>query len=69
LGLVLVLVVVATATNIMGFLLMLAYVASGPISTFVFHRRAALAAKGEIETPLPKPTSSQGFDLGGGGEA
>ena len=68
-GLVLIFVVVATAPNIMGFLLMLAYVASGPISTFIYHRRAALAAKGEIETPLPKPTSSQGFDLGGGGEA
>jgi len=68
-GLVLIFVVVATAPNIMGFLLMLAYVASGPISTFIYHRRAALAAKGESETPLPKPTSSQGFDLGGGGEA
>jgi CDP-diacylglycerol---serine O-phosphatidyltransferase len=67
-GLVLIFVVVATAPNIMGFLFMLAYVASGPISTIIYHRRAALAAKGEIETPLPKPTNSQGFDLGGGGE-
>jgi CDP-diacylglycerol--serine O-phosphatidyltransferase len=68
-GLVLIFVVVATAPNIMGFLLMLTYVVSGPISTFIYHRRAALVAKGESETPLPKSTSSQGFDLGGGGEA
>ncbi|PIU53994.1 MAG: CDP-diacylglycerol--serine O-phosphatidyltransferase [Deltaproteobacteria bacterium CG07_land_8_20_14_0_80_60_11] len=68
-GLVLIFVVVATAPNIMGFVLMSAYVVSGPISTFIYHRRAALAAKGESETQLPKPTSSQGFDLGGGGEA
>jgi len=67
-GLVLIFVVVATAPNIMGFLLMSAYVGSGPISTFIYHRRAVLAAKGESETPLPKPTSSQSFDLGGGGE-
>ena len=68
-GLVLIFVVVATAPNIMGFLLMAAYVASGPVSTFMYHRRAALTAKGESETPPPKPTNSQGFGLGGGGEA
>jgi CDP-diacylglycerol---serine O-phosphatidyltransferase len=68
-GLVLIFVVVATAPNIMGFLLLLAYVVSGPISTVIYHRRAALVAKGESETPLQKPASSQGFDLGGGGEA
>ena len=62
-------VVVATAPDIMGFLLMAAYVASGPISTFMYHRREALAPKGESETPPPKLTGSQGFDLGGGGEA
>ena len=68
-GLVLVFVVVATAPNIMGFLLMAAYVASGPISTFMYHRRAALTPKGEGETTPPKLTNSQGLDLGGGGEA
>jgi CDP-diacylglycerol--serine O-phosphatidyltransferase len=68
-GLVLIFVVVATAPNIMGFLLMLAYVASGPISTFMYHRRAALTPKGESETPPPKLANSQGLDLGGRGEA
>jgi CDP-diacylglycerol--serine O-phosphatidyltransferase len=68
-GLVLIFVVVATAPNIMGFLLMLAYVGSGPVSTFMYYRRPALAAKGEGETPPPKLTSPQGLDLGGGGEA
>ena len=68
-GLVLIFVVVATAPDIMGFLLMAAYVVSGPISTFVYHRRAALAPKGESELPPPKLTNSQGLDLGGGGEA
>ncbi len=68
-GLVLIFVVVATAPNIMGFLLMLAYVGSGPVSTFWYYRRPALAPKGEGETPPPKLTSSQGLDLGGRGEA
>jgi CDP-diacylglycerol--serine O-phosphatidyltransferase len=68
-GLVLIFVVIAAAPNIMGFLLMLAYVASGPISTFMYHRQAAVAPKGETETPPPKLTGSQGLDLGGGGEA
>jgi len=66
---VLIFVVVATAPTIMGFLLMAAYVASGPISTFIYHRRAALTPKGEGETPPAKLTGSQGLDLGGGGEA
>jgi CDP-diacylglycerol---serine O-phosphatidyltransferase len=65
---VLIFVVVATAPNIMGFLLMAAYVASGPISTYMYHRRSALASKGEGETPPPKLANSQGLDLGGGGE-
>ena len=68
-GLVLIFVVVATAPNIMGFLLMAAYVISGPISTFMYHRREALTPKGEVETPPGKLTGSQGLDLGGGGEA
>jgi CDP-diacylglycerol--serine O-phosphatidyltransferase len=65
---VLIFVVVATAPNIMGFLLMAAYVASGPISTYMYHRRSALAPKGEGETPAPKLATPQGLDLGGGGE-
>jgi CDP-diacylglycerol---serine O-phosphatidyltransferase len=68
-GLVLIFVVVATAPNIMGFLLMAAYVASGPISTFMYHRRPALTDKGEVETPPPTLTNPQGLDLGPGGEA
>jgi len=68
-GLVLIFVVVATAPNIMGFLLMAAYVTSGPISTFMYYRRPTLAPKGESEAPPPKLTSSQGLDLGGRGEA
>ena len=68
-GLVLIFVVVATAPNIMGFLLMAAYVASGPISTFMYHRRQALTPNGEGETPPAPLTNSQGLDLRGGGEA
>lgn len=66
---VLVFVVVATAPNIMGFLLTAAYVASGPISTFIYYRRIASEPKGEAETPPPKLVNSQGLDLGGRGEA
>jgi hypothetical protein len=61
--------VVATAPNIMGFLLMAAYVASGPISTIMYHRRAALTPKGEVETSPPKLSGSEGLGHGGGGEA
>ncbi len=68
-GLVSIFVVVATAPNIMGFFLLAAYVVSGPISTVVYYRRAALAPKEDSETPPPKLTNSQGLDLGGGGEA
>jgi len=68
-GLVLIFVVVATAPNIVGFFLLAAYVLSGPISTIMYHRRAALAPKGESETPPQKLSNSQGLDLGGGGEA
>jgi CDP-diacylglycerol--serine O-phosphatidyltransferase len=56
-ALVLLFVVVATAPTIMGFLLMLAYVASGPISTYLYYRRPALPEKGEEETPAPKPST------------
>jgi CDP-diacylglycerol--serine O-phosphatidyltransferase len=68
-GLVLIFVAVAAVPNILGFVLMAAYVASGPLSTFMYHRRAALTPKGEGETPPGKLTGSQGLDLGGGGEA
>ncbi|MFH1595433.1 MAG: CDP-diacylglycerol--serine O-phosphatidyltransferase [Pseudomonadota bacterium] len=56
-ALVLLFVVVATAPTIMGFLLMLAYVASGPISTYLYYRRPALPEKGEEEAPAPKPSN------------
>jgi CDP-diacylglycerol--serine O-phosphatidyltransferase len=67
-GLVLIFVVVATAPNIMGFLLMLAYVASGPVSTFMYYRRPALPDKGENELSPPN-LAKPGLDLSGGGEA
>lgn len=52
-GLVLIFVVIATKPDIMGFIAMAVYVASGPISTFMYYRRPALAEKGEGETPTP----------------
>ena len=60
-GLVLIFVVVATAPNIMGFLLMAVYVASGPVSTFIYYRRGALPDRGENEAPTSKLTDSQGL--------
>jgi CDP-diacylglycerol---serine O-phosphatidyltransferase len=68
-GLVLIFVAVAAVPNILGFLLMAAYVVSGPISTFMYHRREALTPKGEGEATPAKLTGSQGLDLGSGGEA
>jgi CDP-diacylglycerol--serine O-phosphatidyltransferase len=68
-GLVLIFVAVAAVPDVLGFVLMASYVASGPISTFMYHRREALTPKGEAETPHGKLTGSQGLDLGGGGEA
>jgi CDP-diacylglycerol--serine O-phosphatidyltransferase len=56
-ALVLLFVVVATAPTIMGFLCMVVYVASGPISTYLYYRRPALAEKGEEEAPAPKPSN------------
>jgi hypothetical protein len=61
--------VVATAPNIVGFFLLAAYVASGPISTIMYHRRSALSDKDESETPTSKLVNSQGLDLGPGEEA
>jgi CDP-diacylglycerol--serine O-phosphatidyltransferase len=65
---VLIFVVVATAPTIMGFLLMAAYVASGPISTIMYHRQRALLEKGESEPPTPNLTKPS-LDLNGRGEA
>jgi CDP-diacylglycerol--serine O-phosphatidyltransferase len=57
-ALVLLFVLVATAPVIMGFLLMVIYAASGPISTYMYYRRPATTPeKGEEEAPTPKPTS------------
>ena len=65
---VLVFVVVATAPNIMGFLLLAAYVASGPISTIMYHRRSVLSDKDESEPPTSKLVNSQGLNPGPGEE-
>ncbi len=54
-GAVLIFVVIAAAPQIMGFLAMLTYVASGPVSTIMYNRRPALLEKGEGETPSPNP--------------
>ena len=54
-GVVLVFVVIAAAPEIMGFLAMLIYAASGPVSTYVYYRRPALPDKVEGESPAPKP--------------
>ncbi len=54
---VLLFVMVATAPEIMGFPLMVIYVASGPFSTYAYYRRPAMMEKAEGETPTPKPSS------------
>ena len=54
--LVLLFVVVATVPEIMGFLLMCAYVASGPVSTVIYLRQKRRAEQAEEETPAPKPS-------------
>ncbi len=56
-GLVLLFVVVAAAPDIMGFAAMILYVASGPVSTYMFYRRPSWTDKGEGETPAPKPST------------
>lgn len=57
-GLVLVFVVVAAAPEIMGFFIMMAYVLSGPVSTYYYFKRPALPEpKPEEEAPVPKPTA------------
>ena len=54
-GLVLIFVVVATAPDIMGFLLMAAYVASGAVSTYYYYSRLRATQKSEEEVPSPRP--------------
>ena len=56
-GLVLLFVVIAAAPDIMGFLVMILYVASGPLSTYLYYRRPSWTDKGEGETPAPKPSN------------
>jgi len=56
-GLVLLFVVIAAAPDIMGFLVMILYVASGPLSTYMYYRRPSWTDKGEDETPAPKPSN------------
>jgi CDP-diacylglycerol--serine O-phosphatidyltransferase len=57
-ALVLLFVLVATAPVVMGFLLMVIYAASGPISTYLYYRRPTpIPEKGEGEAPTPKPSS------------
>ncbi len=55
-GLVLIFVVIATKPDLMGFLAMVVYVGSGPISTYVYYHRPATLEKDE-EAPTPKPSS------------
>jgi len=54
---VLLFVAVATAPELMGFPLMCLYMASGPLSTYVYVREKRLKEKAEEETPAPKPSS------------
>jgi CDP-diacylglycerol---serine O-phosphatidyltransferase len=56
-GLVLIFVVIAAAPNIMGFIVMLLYVGSGPVSTYMYYRRPAAALEKEEDLPTPKPSS------------
>jgi CDP-diacylglycerol--serine O-phosphatidyltransferase len=56
-GAVLFFVVIATAPVIMGFLCMVVYVASGPISTYFYYRRPLTQDKGESDTSAPKLSS------------
>jgi|UniRef100_A0A7C5ENI4 CDP-diacylglycerol--serine O-phosphatidyltransferase len=54
---VLLFVAVATAPELMGFPLMLVYMLSGPLSTYMYMREKRRAEKVEEETPAPKPSS------------
>ncbi len=55
-GLVLLFVVVATKPEIMGFLLMVIYVASGPLSTAVYYRQKRAQKEAEEETSASTPS-------------
>ncbi len=55
-ALVLLFVVIAAAPEIMGFLAMAVYVASGPISTIMYYRRKPLPEKPEEDHPTPGTT-------------
>ncbi len=57
-GLVLIFVVIAAAPQIMGFLAMVIYVASGPVTTFMYYRQPELTEKGEGETSSPKASNA-----------
>lgn len=49
---------VAAAPELMGFPLMVVYMASGPISTIFYLRQKRQAEQAEEETPAPKPSGS-----------
>ena len=53
--LVLIFVVVATEPYFMGFILTVAYVASGAVSTYYYYSCLRAAPKSEEEVPSPKP--------------
>jgi CDP-diacylglycerol--serine O-phosphatidyltransferase len=55
-ALVLLFVVVATKPEIMGFLLMVTYVGSGPLSTAVYYRQKRTQKEAEEETPASTPS-------------
>ena len=54
---VLLFVAVAMAPELMGFPLMVTYVSSGLISTYLYYRRPPLPEKEEGETPAPTPSN------------
>jgi CDP-diacylglycerol---serine O-phosphatidyltransferase len=56
-ALVLLFVVIAAAPEIMGFFVLLVYVASGPVSTYFYRRRPAQVDKSENESQAAKPSS------------
>jgi CDP-diacylglycerol--serine O-phosphatidyltransferase len=52
---VLLFVAIAAAPELMGFPIMLVYMSSGPISTYLYYRRPQLPEKPEEESPAPRP--------------
>jgi CDP-diacylglycerol--serine O-phosphatidyltransferase len=65
-GVVLVFVTIAAKPEVMGFIAMLAYVASGPVSTIMYYRRRAMSDKSENQTPIQ---NLRNLDLDKGDEA